>query len=908
MKEIDKAYEPQKHEEAIYKNWEEERSFHAEVDPKKKPYTIAMPPPNATGTLHLGHATMLAIQDILIRQKRMQGHSSLWVPGTDHAAIATQSVVEKKLQDEGVQNPRQELGREKLLEEIRNFVTDSKDTIRNQIRKMGASCDWQREKYTLDEELNHAVNTFFERMHKDGLIYHGDRIVNWDPNMQTTVADDELEHKEETTKFYYFQYGPVVIGTARPETKFADKIIVVHPDDKRYKDLHGKEFEFEWINGPIKGRIITDECIDMEMGTGAMTITPAHAHVDFELAEKHDLERPQVIDFDGKLLSIAEEFEGMSIEEARDKVVEKLDKKGLLVKIDENYVHNIAVNYRGKGVVEPQIMKQWFIDVNKQVIDWKGAKLSIKEVLQDVVRSEMITILPDRFEKTYFHWIDNLRDWCISRQIWWGHRIPMWYKVSEEDKKKWDEHPDSSSYLLQSMGLTIEDTVYGESAPKEGHWIQDPDTLDTWFSSALWTFSTLGWPEKTKELEYFHPTAVLETGYDILFFWVARMILASTYCLRSDGLPEEQCIPFKEVYLHGMIRDINGQKMSKSRPETCIDPLDMIDQYGTDAVRLSLVVGNTPGNDMRLYEEKIAGYRNFVNKIWNASRFALMNVDDTSVSTENIHEHVQSRADMWVLTKLNELIQEVDNDLEKYRFSDAATKIYEFTWEKYCDWYLEISKGEHLNPTVLLHVLKTLLKLLHPFVPFVTEVLWSKLDQPTMIINEKWPEVDEKTIYQSESEEMEKVHDIISCIRSLRSERGVEPAKKIKATIYGGLWTEIIEEKKEPIMRLARLGELKIETEGPKISNSAWQYINGIDIYLPLGDMIDIDQEKARLNKKLKETQQKMESLGKRLKNEGFLRSAPKDVINKEKNLMSELEKELTNIQKKLQEIEEVAQ
>lgn len=908
MKEIDKAYEPQKHEEAIYKKWEEEGSFHAEVDPKKKPYTIAMPPPNATGTLHLGHATMLAIQDILIRQKRMQGHSSLWVPGTDHAAIATQSVVEKKLQDEGVQNPRQELGREKLLEEIRNFVTDSKDTIRNQIRKMGASCDWQREKYTLDEELNHAVNTFFERMHKDGLIYHGDRIVNWDPNMQTTVADDELEHKEETTKFYYFQYGPVVIGTARPETKFADKIIVVHPDDKRYKDLHGKEFEFEWINGPIKGRIITDECIDMEMGTGAMTITPAHAHVDFELAEKHDLERPQVIDFDGKLLSIAEEFEGMSIEEARDKVVEKLDKKGLLVKIDENYVHNIAVNYRGKGVVEPQIMKQWFIDVNKQVIDWKGAKLSIKEVLQDVVRSEMITILPDRFEKTYFHWIDNLRDWCISRQIWWGHRIPMWYKVSEEDKKKWDEHPDSSSYLLQSMGLTIEDTVYGESAPKEGHWIQDPDTLDTWFSSALWTFSTLGWPEKTKELEYFHPTAVLETGYDILFFWVARMILASTYCLRSDGLPEEQCIPFKEVYLHGMIRDINGQKMSKSRPETCIDPLDMIDQYGTDAVRLSLVVGNTPGNDMRLYEEKIAGYRNFVNKIWNASRFALMNVDDTSVSTENIHEHVQSRADMWVLTKLNELIQEVDNDLEKYRFSDAATKIYEFTWEKYCDWYLEISKGEHLNPTVLLHVLKTLLKLLHPFVPFVTEVLWSKLDQPTMIINEKWPEVDEKTIYQSESEEMEKVHDIISCIRSLRSERGVEPAKKIKATIYGGLWTEIIEEKKEPIMRLARLGELKIETEGPKISNSAWQYINGIDIYLPLGDMIDIDQEKARLNKKLKETQQKMESLGKRLKNEGFLRSAPKDVINKEKNLMSELEKELTNIQKKLQEIEEVAQ
>ncbi|MCA9374025.1 valine--tRNA ligase [Candidatus Peregrinibacteria bacterium] len=908
MKEIDKAYEPQKHEETIYKKWEKEGSFHAEVDSKKKPYTISMPPPNATGTLHLGHATMLAIQDILIRQKRMQGYSSLWVPGTDHAAIATQSVVEKKLQDSGVQNPRHDLGREKLLEEIRKFVADSKDTIRTQVRKMGASCDWDREKYTLDEDLNHAVNTFFERMHKDGLIYHGDRIVNWDPNMQTTVADDEQEYKEEPTKFYYFQYGPVVIGTARPETKFADKIIVVHPDDERYKDLHGKEFEVEWINGPIKARVIADECIDPEMGTGAMTITPAHSHVDFELAEKYNLEKPQIIDFDGKLLPVAGEFAGMHIDEAREKIVEKLDKKGLLVKIDENYVHNIAVNYRGKGVVEPQIMKQWFIDVNKKVIDWKGERMSIKEVLQDVVRSEMIKILPDRFEKTYFHWIDNLRDWCISRQIWWGHRIPMWYKVSEEDKKKWDQHPDSSSYLLQTMGLTIEDTVFGETAPKEGHWIQDPDTLDTWFSSALWTFSTLGWPEQTKELEYFHPTAVLETGYDILFFWVARMILASTYCLRSDGLPEEKCIPFKEVYLHGMIRDINGQKMSKSRPETCIDPLDMIEKYGTDAVRLSLVVGNTPGNDMRLYEEKIAGYRNFVNKIWNASRFALMNVDNTTISTENIHEHVESRADMWVLTKLNELIQEVDNDLEKYRFSDAATKIYEFTWEKYCDWYLEISKGEHLNPTVLLYVLKTLLKLLHPFVPFVTEVLWSKLDQPTMIIHEKWPEYDERTVYQAESEEMETINAIISSIRSLRSERGVEPAKKIKATIYGGLWTEIIEEKREPIMRLARLEELIVETEGEKINNAAWQYINGVDIYLPLGDMIDIEQEKARLNKKLQQTEQKMESLSKRLQNEGFLRSAPEDVINKEKNLMAELEKELANIQEKLKEIEEVAQ
>lgn len=382
---------------------------------------------------------------------------------------------------------------------------------------MGASCDWEREKYTLDEDLNHAVNTFFERMHKDGLIYHGDRIVNWDPNMQTTVADDELEYKEEKAKFYYFQYGPVVIGTARPETKFADKIIIVHPDDERYKDLHNKEFEVEWINGPIKAKVIADECVDPEMGTGAMTITPSHSHVDFELAEKYNLEKPQIIDFEGNLLPVAEEFAGMPIEEAREKIVEKLKEKGLLVKVDENYIHNIAVNYRGKGTVEPQIMKQWFIDVNKKVIDWKGKKMSIKEVLQDVVNSGMIKLIPNRFDKIYFHWIDNLRDWCISRQIWWGHQIPMWYKVSEEDQKKWQQHPESSSYLLQSLGIKIEETTFSETEPQDGHWIRDPDTLDTWFSSALWTFSTLGWPEKTEDLQYFHPTNVLETGYDILF-------------------------------------------------------------------------------------------------------------------------------------------------------------------------------------------------------------------------------------------------------------------------------------------------------------------------------------------------------------------------------------------------------
>ncbi|MBU0668308.1 valine--tRNA ligase [Patescibacteria group bacterium] len=906
MLEMEKTYDARKYEDNVYIKWEKSGAFTPKLDPAKKSFTISMPPPNATGTLHLGHATMLAIEDIMIRQKRMDGYSALWLPGTDHAAIATQSVLEKKLQNGGIANPRVSLGREKLLKEIRKFVEESKYTIRNQIRKMGASCDWTREKYTLDDQLNNAVNTFFQKMYEDGLIYHGDRIVNWDPKMQTTVADDELEYKEEKAKFYYIKYGPVVIGTSRPETKFADKIIIVHPADKRYKKLIGKEFEVEWINGPIKARVIADKCADPTLGTGAMTITPAHSILDFELAEKYNLEKPQIIGYDSKLLDIADEFSGMPIETAREKIVEKLKKKGLLVKIDENYIHNIAVNYRGKGVVEPQIMKQWFIDVNKRVIDWKGKKLSIKEVMQDVIKSGMIKVIPSRFERTYFHWIDNLRDWCISRQIWWGHQIPVWYKVSPEDRKKWLKHPESSSYLLQSLGIKIKEIKYSVNEPKTGSWIRDPDTLDTWFSSALWTFSTLGWPEKTDELKYFHPTDVLETGYDILFFWVARMILASTYCLRSSGFPEEKCIPFKNVYLHGLIRDKNGQKMSKTKPETCIDPLDMIEKYGTDAVRLSLIVGNTPGNDMRLYEEKIAGYRNFINKIWNATRFAMMNVKDPSINTDNIHEHIKNRADMWILTNLSHLIKHVDTDLKKYRFSDAATRIYEFTWEKYCDWYLEISKGTHFNPIVLLYVLKTILKLLHPFVPFVTEAIWSHLEQPDMLITQPWPKQDKKLIFKEKSDEMEIVHDVISTIRKLRAERGVEPAKKINAIIYGDLWTTLLEEKREPICRLARLDKLTIETQGPKIKNALWHYLGGIDIFLPLGDLIDISKEKERLGAKLTRAQAQINGLQQKLKNKGFLQNAPSDIIEKERKTLRELETELLNLQKKIKELENI--
>jgi valyl-tRNA synthetase len=869
MKEIPKAYSAKDHEDSIYKMWEASGKFAPDEDPKKKPYSIMMPPPNATGTLHLGHATMLAIEDILIRFKRMQGYAALYLPGTDHAAIATQSVVEKKLQDGGMKNPRQELGREGLLAEIRKFVDLSKSTIRNQVRKMGTSCDWSRERYTFSDEMNTAVNELFRMMYEDGLIYRGGRMVNWDPKMQTTVADDELEYVEEKAPFYYFKYGPVVIGTARPETKFGDKVIVVHPKDKRYKDLIGKEFDVEWIEGKIRAKVIADECIDMELGTGAMTITPAHSQVDFDLAQKYDLESPQIIDLEGKILSEwSKTCGGLSTKDARKKVVEILAAKGLVDHIDENYVHNVAVNYRGKGVVEPQIMKQWFVDVNKPAIDWKGKQRSIKEVLQDVVRSGMIRIIPDRFEKIYFHWIDNLRDWCISRQIWWGHRIPVWYK-GEEMKVQ----PDS---------------------PGKG-WTQDEDTLDTWFSSQLWTFSTLGWPEKTPDLLRFAPSSVLETGYDILFFWVARMILGTTYALRRTGFSEEQSIPFKDVYLHGLIRDIDGKKMSKSRPETCIDPLDMIEKYGTDAIRLSLVIGSTPGNDMRLYEEKIAGYRNFVNKIWNGSRFVIMNLE----ANETIDVDVLSRADKWILTRLNEIIEQVTEHLENYRFSEAGLTVYDFFWGEYCDWYLEISKVLR-NPAVLKHVLKTSLTLMHPFMPFVTETIWRNLCPGEMLMTAEWPRPNAKYNFPAEADEMGRIMDVIAAIRTLRAEANVEAAKKIHAVLIAHEDTALVQDKADVIRRLANLGELEILEEGKKIEKALSTFVGDVEIFLPLADLIDFDAEKKRLTKEITELENYFTSLEKKLSNKAFVKNAPEELIKKERTKMEETEQKLAKLKKQL--------
>ncbi|MBI4127344.1 valine--tRNA ligase, partial [Candidatus Peregrinibacteria bacterium] len=879
MKEIAKAYEAAKFEDTIYNKWEKSGSF--SLTGKGKPFSIMMPPPNATGTLHLGHATMLALEDTLVRYKRMRGFDTLYLPGTDHAAIATQSVVEKKLQSEGIKNPRLELGREGLLKEIRKFVEVSQVTIKNQIRKMGTSCDWDRERYTFSDEMNVAVNELFRMMYEDGIIYRGGRIVNWDPKMQTTVADDELEYSEEKTNFYYFQYGPVVISTARPETKFMDKVIVVHPDDKRYKKLIGKEFDVEWIEGKVKAKVIADKCIDMNLGTGAMTITPAHSQVDFDIAQKHGLDAPQIIDFEGKILtSVSKKFGGMHIAEAREKIVAQLDKKGLLVKVDENYIHNVAQNYRGKGTIEPQIMKQWFVDVNKKVIEWKGKKLSIKQVLQDTVKSGMIKIIPDNFEKIYFHWIDNLRDWCISRQIWWGHRIPVWYCIGEDHCLLACKTPIFSSKPLKKCPHC------GTSKVK-----QDEDTLDTWFSSQLWTFSTLGWPEKTADLMRFTPSDVLETGYDILFFWVARMILGTTYALRKSGFSEEKSIPFKNVYLHGLIRDINGKKMSKSNPETCIDPLDMIVKYGTDSVRLSLMIGSTPGNDMRLYEEKIAGYRNFVNKIWNGSRFVMMNLDENS----KLDPKKFSRSDKWILTELNEIIEKVSKNLDSYQFSEAGNAIYDFFWGTYCDWYVEISKVTK-NTAVLRYVLETSLKLMHPFMPFVTEAIWLQLNPKTLLIKETWPEVNKKFNFESESEELERILEVVTAIRSLRAESKVDATKKIHAVIYAHEDLKLVEEKAEIIKRLANLGELEISKNGEKIDKAISTFVKDIEIYLPLADLIDFEVEKNRTEKEMDNLAKFASTLKLKLNNPGFIKNAKPEVINMEKTKLKEAESKIKKL------------
>lgn len=739
---LDGGYEPAKFEKAIYDKWEKSGYFTPEnlplVDdePRKEKYTIVVPPPNVTGTLHMGHAAMLAIEDVLIRFERMRGKAALWIPGSDSASIATQSKVEKELL-KTEKKTRHDLGREELLKRVYTFALESKATIFSQFRSMGSSLDWSREAYTMDETRNLAVATAFKKMYDAGLIYRGHRIVNWDPKGQTTISDDEVVYKEEKTKLYYFKYGPFTIGTARPETKFGDKYVVMHPDDKRYENFkHGDKMTVEWINGPIEATVIKDDVIDMEFGTGVMTITPWHSKEDFEIAKRHNLDYEQIIDKYGKLLPAAgEEFTGMKIKDAREKIVEKLRSKGLVEK-EEDYTHNIATAERTEGLVEPQIMEQWFIDVNKKVEIKKsnlknikvGDEKSLKDLMLSVVESGEVKINPERFDKVYRHWVSNLHDWCISRQIWFGHRIPVWYKGEGENQE-----------------------IYcGVTAPEGDDWTQDEDTLDTWFSSALWTFSTLGWPNETEDLKNFHPTNVLETGYDILPFWVSRMILMSTYLLGD--------IPFKNVYFHGLVRDQQGRKMSKSLGNI-IDPVTLIDKYGADATRMSLLVGNAAGNDMKLSEDKVKGYKHFANKIWNVFKFAEMkgvfgSVDENGENIFISDEIKKVDKDELILRELDEVIRETTKDLENFNLHLASDRLYQFFWKRFADEIIEESKiiienrENKFTPDEILSrkstlkiMLETQLKLLHPFMPFVTEVIWSEfLQKENLLMINDWPE------------------------------------------------------------------------------------------------------------------------------------------------------------------------
>lgn len=887
---LDKTYNPRKHEDAIYQKWERSGLFSPKIVKGKHPFTIMMPPPNATGTLHLGHAVMLALEDIMIRYHRMRGDPALWVPGTDHAAIATQNKVEKNLAQEGV--TRQQLGREKFLERVHAFVKDSQNTIRNQVRKMGSSCDWSRERYTLEPALTRAVREIFVRMYNDNLIYRGNRIVNWCPRCASTLADDEVEYKQEQAKFYYLRYGPFVIGTARPETKFLDKVIVVHPDDRRYKKYIGKEMLVPWIEGEVKATILADESVDPEFGSGAMTITPGHDFVDFEIAKRHTLEIHSIIDEKGNLTEAAGSFAGKNARTSREAIIKKLDEKGLLEKIDENYVHNISLCYRCNTPVEPLVSKQWFIAVDKP---FGGNKKTLKQIALEVVRNGKIKILPERFEKTYFHWMENLHDWCISRQIWFGHQIPVWYCIGNE-KKGGICKPECKNPIVQ--------TEAPKKCPHCGsqNLKQDPDTLDTWFSAGLWTFSTLGWPDKTPELKYFHPTSVLETGYDIIFFWVARMIIMTTYALND--------IPFETVYLHGLVRTREGKKMSKSDPKTCIDPLDMIAKYGADSLRLSMVVGSSPGNDLRLYEEKIAGFRNFVNKIWNAARFALLEAEKAekargrdkagSRMKKNSNGEIkpETLADKWILTQTQNLIKEVTEDIDHFRFSDAGLKIYDFTWGEFCDWYLEIAKGTQQNLTLLHYVLETILQLLHPFVPFVTETLWEHLGKKTLLISEQWPAVERKWIFSTEASAMEVIISVISGIRTIRHESNIPPAQKLKVFLVSAKWNMLLEEKKEVITRLARLESLTVVQKRPAIHPALTQIAaSGVGIIIPAEGIIDIASEQKRLQEEEENTERYMKALAAKLSNQQFVKRAPQQIVEEERKKLQETEEKLKLLQ-----------
>ncbi|WP_276210367.1 valine--tRNA ligase [Heyndrickxia coagulans] len=868
-------YDPQAVEKGRYEWWVNGKFFEAKGDPEKKPYTIVIPPPNVTGKLHLGHAWDTALQDILTRMKRMQGYDVLWLPGMDHAGIATQAKVEAKLREEG--KSRYDLGREKFTEEAWKWKAEYAQFIRKQWAKLGLGLDYSRERFTLDEGLSKAVKEVFVSLYKKGLIYRGEYIINWDPETKTALSDIEVVYKEVQGAFYHLAYplsdgsGTIEIATTRPETMLGDTAVAVHPDDERYKHLIGKTIVL-----PIVGReipIIADEYVDMEFGSGAVKITPAHDPNDFEVGNRHNLERILVMNEDGTMNENAGKYKGMDRFECRKQIVEDLKALGVLVKV-EDHLHSVGHSERSGAVVEPYLSTQWFVKM--QPLADAAVKLQASE--------GKVHFVPERFEKTYLHWMENIRDWCISRQLWWGHRIPAWY------------HKETGE-------------VYVDTEPPRDieNWEQDPDVLDTWFSSALWPFSTMGWPdEEAKDYKRYYPTDTLVTGYDIIFFWVSRMIF--------QGLAFTGKRPFKDVLIHGLVRDEQGRKMSKSLGNG-VDPMEVIDKYGADSLRYFLTTGSAPGQDLRFSYEKVEAIWNFANKIWNASRFALMNMNGLKYEEMDLSGE-KSVADKWILTRLNETIETVTKLADKYEFGEAGRALYNFIWDDFCDWYIEMAKlplysedeaAKKTTRSVLAYVLDNTMRLLHPFMPFITEEIWQNLPhQGESITTAAWPEVDESLTDAAASEEMKLLVDIIRSVRNIRAEVNTPLSKKIKLHLKAKDETVLATLKRNEayITRFCNPDELKmgLDLEAPDKAMTA--VVSGVELFLPLEGLINFEEELARLRKELAKWNKEVERVQKKLSNQGFLKKAPENVVAEERAKEKDYLEKRSTVEARIKELE----
>ena len=876
---LPKNYDPKDFEDRLYQEWQDNDCFKSEVNKDKESFTIVMPPPNITGQLHMGHALDDTLQDILIRWKRMDGFEALWIPGTDHASIATEVKVVDRIKSE-TGKTKYEVGREEFLRRAWDWKDEFGGKIVNQVKKLGASCDWDKERFTMDEGCNKAVTKFFVELYKEGHIYRGNRIINWCPDCKTTLSDAEVEHEDQEGNFWHIKY-PIKdsdefleIATTRPETMLGDTGIAVHPEDERYTHLVGKTAIL-----PLVGReliIVADDYVEKDFGTGAVKMTPAHDPNDFEVGKRHNLEEINVMNDDATMNSLAGKYEGMDRYECRKAIVEDLKEEGYLMHINK-HDHAVGTCYRCHSVVEPRLSLQWFVKMDEL------AKPAI-----DLLKENELEFVPDKFDKTYLQWLENIRDWCISRQLWWGHQIPAYYCQDCGEIMVSEEAP---THCSKCNSTNIE---------------QDEDVLDTWFSSGLWPFETLGWPEKTEELDYYYPTSVLVTGYDIIFFWVVRMTFSAMFCMNEK--------PFSHVLVHGLVRDAEGRKMSKSLGNG-IDPLEIIDQYGADALRFTLATGNSPGNDMRFYTERVEFARNFNNKLWNASRFVFMNLEDESLLENLTREAVQkdfTLADKWIISRANGVVKEVTHNMDKFELGMALQKAYEFTWSEYCDWYIEMVKprlyGEDRDAKraalyTLTYVLEKILKLLHPFIPFITEEIYSYL--PTVegyIIRAEYPHYDEKDDMQLEEEKMNLIMDGIRSVRNVRTEMNVPPSKKAKTIIVPtDEKREAMEDGKEYFKSLASASDVEIKDDKTGIPEDAVSVvIDGVEIFIPLDELVDFEKEKERLNKEKKKAISEIKRVEGKLNNPGFMNKAPDKLIEEEKQKKEKFEEMLKTIEERL--------